>query len=334
MQYVRFGNAGIQVSRVCVGCMDFPERLDESESMRLIDTALENGVNLFDTADGYLGGASEEFLGRAFKDRRDQALIATKFWIRTYRRPNGGGCSRVHIMQAAEDSLRRLQTDYIDIYQMHHPDINTPVEETISTLDTLVKQGKIRYYGVSNHYAWQMAHMLAVSALHNWEPLVSVQCRYNVMDRPIEIEIAPFVQRFNIATMIYSPLQWGMLAGAFERGKPLPEDTRLGRSKRYKAEYLTDEAFDVVDRLKEIAARYGITLAQLSIAWLLAKPYVTTVILGGSKREHFEPLYSTPEITLDPEDVRQIDEAGARYRFIPFHNQGVVSGAPLGLNRM
>lgn len=331
MQYIRFGNAGIEVSRLALGCMDFPLRQDEATSQRILDTALDKGINLLDTADTYGSGRSEEVLGRILKDKRAQVILATKFWANMYKRPNGGGCSRVHIIQALDDSLRRLQTDYVDLYQLHHPDSKTPVEETISTLDTLVKQGKIRYYGVSNHYAWQMTHMLGVSALHDWEPLVSVQCRYNIIDRPIESEIVPFVQRFNIATMIYGPLDGGILAGAYHKGEAVSDDTRAGKYRKYQ-EKLTDEVYGLLDELRKIAEKYEIGMSKLAFAWLLSKPCVTTVLMGGSKPEHFDDLYGVEEIEVESADLERIDKLSGQWRYIPFHNQPVTEGAPLGLN--
>ncbi|MCL6519324.1 MAG: aldo/keto reductase [Armatimonadetes bacterium] len=331
MKYVKFGNAGIEVSKLALGCMDFPTRLDESEAQRVLDTALDHGVNLLDTADTYEKGRAEEVLGRILKGKRDRVILATKFWAKMYDRPNGRGCSRVHIINALEDSLRRLQTDWIDLYQLHHPDSNTPVEETISTLDNLIKQGKIRYYGVSNHYAWQMAHMLGVSALHNWEPLISVQCRYNIIDRAIENEIVHFVQRFNIATMIYGGLSGGILSGDYHRGdQPIP-GSRLARLKNYQAK-ITDATFDLLEKLEVLCKKYNIGMNQLAIAWLVSKPYVTTVLMGGSKPEHFEPIYNVLDLEIAPEDLQQIDEWSQQWRFIPFHNQRIVEGAAPALN--
>ncbi len=312
--------------------MDFPLRLDKTESARVLDTALDNGVNLLDTADIYGNGESEEVMGAILKGKRDRVMLATKFWAKMYDRPNGRGCSRVYLMQALEDSLRRLGTDYIDLYQLHHPDSDTPAEEVLSTLDALVKQGKVRYVGVCNHYAWQMAHMLGVSALHNWEPLVSIQCRYNVVDRAIESETVPFAQRFNIAMMVYGGLEGGILTGKHQRGEEPSEDSRVGRLRKYR-EKLTDEVFDVLDQLREIGEKNRIGMNQLAIAWLLSKPYVTTVIMGGSKPEHFEALYPTVELEVDPADLQRIDEIGKAYRYIPFHNQRIVEGAPVALNR-
>ena len=332
MKYTKLGNAGIEVSRLCLGCMDFPVRLAEPEAAQVLDTALDQGINFLDTADAYGNGKSEQVLGRLLKGKRDQVILATKFWVKMYDRPSGGGCSRVHVMHAIEDSLRRLQTDYIDLYQLHHPDPNTPVEETLSALDALVEQGKVRYVGVSNHYAWQMAHMLGVSALHNWEPLVSVQCRYNIIDRVIENETVPFCQRFNLAMMTYGPLAGGILTGKYRRGEQPPEGSRLaplGSEQRW----LTDETSDLLDELQKIAAKYEIGLNELAIAWLLCKPYVTTPILGGSKPEHFTQVYGTVDLRIEEADLQRMDELSGSYRYGPFSNQPISAGAPLALNR-
>ena len=331
MEYVRLGNAGIEVSRLCLGCMDFCERLDEGEAARVLDTALDNGVNFLDTADAYGRGHNEEVVGRLLRGKRHELVLATKFWVKMHKRPNGGGCSRLHILQAVEDSLRRLQTDYIDLYILHHPDPKTPVEETLSTLDTLVQQGKVRYLGVSNHYAWQMAHMLGVCALHNWEPLVSIQCRYNILDRVVENETLPFCERFNIATTIYGPQDRGILTGKYRRGEPVPEGSWLARYKRGQ-EKLTDELFDILDELEAIAARHDVPLNQLAVAWLLTKPAVTSVIMGGSRPEHFEQLYGALDVRLDPAAVRRIDELSLPYRYGEFVNQPIRQGPPVARN--
>lgn len=331
MQYVRLGNAGIEVSRLGLGCMDFPVRLGEAESAKLVGRAMEMGVNLLDTADTYDDGKSEEIVGRIIKGKRDQIVLATKFWAVMYKRPNGGGCSRVHIMQAVEDSLRRLGSDYIDLYQLHHPDPNTPVEEVLSTLDALVRQGKIRYIGVSNHYAWQMAHMLGVSALHNWEPLVSIQCRYNIIDRVLENETVPFCERFNIATLIYGPLNGGILAGKLHKGEAPPEGSRVGKARSYQ-DKLTEDAWHLLDELRGIAEKNNVGMNQLAFLWLLSKPVVTTILMGGSKPEHFEPIYGVGDLTIDPADLARIDEISGDWKYSPFHNQRMTHGAPLAEN--
>jgi len=332
MEYVRLGNAGIEVSRLCLGCMDFPLLLDEQESVRLVQTALDRGVNFIDTADAYGRGKSEEVLGRILKGRRDEVILATKSWAKMSDRTNDRGCSRLHLIYALENSLRRLRTDYLDLYQLHHPDPRTPVEESLSTLDTLVRQGKLRYIGVSNHYAWQMAHMLGISALHGWEPLVSVQSRYNILDRAVENEIVPFVQRFNIAMITYGPLDRGILTGKYRRGQDPPPGSYLARDK-WARKMLSDEVFDILDELRKIAQRYQIGTNQLAVAWLLSKPYVTSVIMGGSQAEHFEQLYSTMELKIDSADLDLIDKLSEAKRYRPFDNQPIVQGAPLALDR-
>ncbi len=334
MEYVKFGNSGMQVSRLCLGFMDLPNRVEEEEAIGVVHSALDHGINFIDCADAYGRGHAEEVLGRALVGRRDNVVIATKFWVRMGEGPNTGGCSRLHIMEAVEASLRRLQTDYIDLYLLHHPDPKTPVEETLSTLDTLIKQGKVRYIGVCNHYAWQMAHMLGVSALHNWEPLVCIQCRYNILDRAIENETVPFCQRFNIATMIYGPLCGGLLTGIYRRGEPLPEGARYKRSEFERKQEFDENLFDILEELEKIAGDYGIALTDLAYAWLLTKPYVTSVIMGGSRAKHYQALWDVMEVQINPEDIARIDELSQIRRYRPFANQPIIQGAPLALNRL
>ena len=330
MQYVRYGNTGMIVSRLCMGAMDFPGRIPDEDAMRLVHHALDQGINFIDTADAYGHGSSETLLGKALEGKRDDVVLTTKLWVPMYKRPGGRGCSRVHMIHACEDSLKRLQTDWVDLYQLHHPDADTPVEETISTLDLLVKQGKIRHWGVSNHYAWQMAHMLGVSALHNWEPLVSIQCRYNILDRPAEMETVPFCRRFNIAMITYGPLCGGFLSGIHRRGQEPPEGSRVARAYR---RMITDELFDTLEALEPIAAKYEIGLNQLAVLWVLSKPYVTCPIIGGSKPEHFEPMYGLTEMKLEEEDVKRIDELSAKSVYKPFENQPIKQYTPPAMNR-
>ena len=332
MEYVRFGNTGIRVSRLCLGCMDFPERVDAAESARIVATALDKGINFLDTADVYGKGESEKVLGKVLKGRRNQVILATKFWAQMYPDPNGKGCSRIHILRAVEDSLRRLQTDYLDLYQLHHPAGDAPVEEILSTLDTLVKQGKVRYIGVCNHYAWQVAHMLGVSALHNWEPVVSIQCSYSILDRVIENETVPFAERFNLATMMYSPLCRGALTGKYRRGEKAPEES-FGATRTWFMKELTDAAFDILDGLRPIAEKYGIGMNQLAVAWVLSKPYVTSLILGGATAAHSVPLYDTLKLQIDPADLKRIDDISEARRFRAFLNQPIVHGPPIALDR-
>lgn len=333
MEYLKFGNAGIEVSRLCLGCMNFPLALEEKEAANLLGTALDHGINFLDTADVYGDGKSEEVLGRLLKSKREQVILATKYYHPMYPWPTGRGASRVHIMQAVEDSLQRLQTDYIDLYQMHDPDENTPIEETLSTLDTLVKQGKIRYIGMSNHVGWQMAHMLGLSALHNWEPLIAAQCEYSMLQRSMEMDTAGFCQRFNIATMAYSPLAGGILTGKYKRGQKPPKDTRGATNEGIETLMADERIYDILDELGNMADRYGIRMHQLSMAWVLSKPFITTPIIGGRRPEHFAPMWDILDITIDEADLQRIDEITDAYRAAPLTYGEVSQSVALALNR-
>ena len=343
LETIKFGNAGIRVSKLCFGAMNFFEKKEEPDAIRVVHEALDAGINFFDTADAYGadkngGSKSEEVLGRALKEKRDHIVLATKLWVPMYEGDlNSRGCGRYHMMRAVEDSLRRLGTDRIDLYQLHHPDKDAPVEETLSTLDTLVKQGKIRYFGVSNHFAWQMAHMLGVSALHDWEPLVSIQCHYNLFNRAVEIETAPFCERFNIAAITYGPLSGGVLSGKVKRGQPLPEGSRVekygGLSKISKkpagrsAEEHEEMIYSVLDEMETIAERYEIGINQLAVKWVLSKEWVTCPILGGRNSDHFAPMYRLFDFEIDADDIKRLDELTEPFKYAPFENQPIVSGA-------
>ena len=335
MEYVVFGNTGLKVSRFCLGAMNFPLQCDFETTVATFQDAFDAGVSFIDNADAYGRGESEEVMGRALKQtsvERTNLVIATKCWVKMFDREGGGGregggCSRRHIIQACDDSLRRLQTDYIDLYQLHHPDPITPVEEVLEALDTLIKSGKVRYVGVANHYAWQMAEMLGKAALHDLQPIVSAQVRYNIMDRVIETETIPFCRKFNVAIMGYGPLNGGILTGKYQRGEAPPEGSRFAH-RRAAEKYLTDDVFDMVDELTAIAERNGMAINQLAMKWVLSKPAITTPILGGSRREHFQPMYGLFEMEVDPADLELIDEMSAGYRYQEFANQAAVDGYP------
>lgn len=343
METIKYGNAGITVSKLCFGAMNFFENKEESDSIRIVHEALDAGINFFDTADGYGtdkngGSESEEVLGRALKEKRNHVVLATKLWVSMYKDDlNGRGCGRYHMMRAVEDSLRRLGTDHIDLYQLHHPDKAAPIEETLGTLDTLIKQGKIRYFGVSNHYAWQMAHMLGVSALHNWEPMVSIQCHYNLFNRVVETETVPFCKRFNIAAITYGPLSGGVLSGKIKRGQPLPAGSRVekigGLSKIVKkptgrtSEQHENMIYDVLDELEQLSTKYEVGVNQLAMKWVLSKDWVTCPILGGRSSEHFAPMYKLFDFSIDAADIERLDKMTEPFRYAPFENQGIIGGA-------
>lgn len=332
MKYVKFGNAGVQVSAVCLGAMTFYERCDEQTSIDVVRRAFDMGVNFIDTADAYGRGASEEFLAKALEGIRDDIFLATKFWVPMWRkRVNGRGCSRFHIVKAVDASLKRLNTDRIDLLQLHHPDPLVSAEEILSTLDNLIKQGKVLYVGVSNHFAWQMAHMLGVSALHNWEPIISIQCRYNMLDRVAELETVPFCQRFNIAMMGYGPQDGGILTGKYQRGAQVPPDSRVGQIKSMQAK-LTPELFDLLDKVKEVADKYGIGTNQLAVKWVMEQPLCVVPIIGGGKPEHFDPLYEVVDLQIDPADIQSLNELTEAYKYKEWDNQPMAAGTSPALN--
>jgi aryl-alcohol dehydrogenase-like predicted oxidoreductase len=334
MRYVKFGNAGVEVSAVCLGAMTFYERNEESVAIGMVRRAYDLGVNFIDTADSYGLGKSEQFLSRALAGIREHIFLCTKFYIpyAPTRRAGGGlACSRAHIVRAVETSLKNLGTEYVDLLLMHHPNPAVSVEETLSAMDQLVRQGKVLYLGVSNHFAWQMAHMLGVAALHAWEPIICVQARYNMLDRLVEQEMVPFCQRFNMAMMAYGPQDGGILADRYQRGEPIPEGSRVAAIPSMQAK-LTDEFFDLLDQIREIGLRNGMTLAQLAIRWLLEQPFCCVPVLGGGRPEHFDPLYEAVDKTLPPDDLALLNKLTYQYKFGEYQNQPFTAGSSPALN--
>jgi len=320
MEYTRFGNTGMEISRLSLGTMTFGGKLDRAECARVVDEALDKGVNLIDTADSY--GDSEEILGAILTpEKRERIFLATKVYLRFCREGRIARNSRTNIFSSLERSLRLLKTDYVDLYQLHHPDPSSPIEETLETLDTIVKQGKARYVGVSNHYAWQMAHMLGEAKARGYVPIVSYQANYSILDRQIEFEALEFVRKFNIALMCYSPLSSGVLTGKYHTGKGVPEGSRA-TSLRYVERYLEDETVSaIVAELKAVAAEQELEMNQLAILWLLGKSDVTTVILGGSRPDHFSQIYEIADRTLPEEVVDKIDALSEPRIYSPYINQ-------------
>jgi len=332
MEYVKYGNAGIEVSRICLGAMTFYERMEEQEAIDLVRRCLDAGVNFIDTAESYGRGASEQFLAKALKGVRENVIIATKVFSgrRTGRR-RGADCSRLNVIRAVDKSLRDLGTDYIDIYMCHHPDPRTSFEETYSTLDGLVKQGKIRYLGMCNAYAWQVAHCLGLCANYGWEPPVSLQFSYNLIDRVGELETLPMTNRFNLVCQTYGPQAGGLLTGKYQRGQPLPEGSRAAKMPFF-AQRLTDDVFDLLEEMERMAAKYDITMGQLSVCWILSRPGLFVPIIGGSRAEHIEPLLKCPEIEIEQEDLDKLTEMSERYIYKPWGNQPNSSAPSPALN--
>ncbi len=329
MEYVRFGNTGMQVSRFALGAMLIGRKMDLKQSGKVLDDAMDAGVNFIDTAESY--GDSEQFLGQLLKDRRERVYLATKLHRMRARDGKTGRNSRANIAFCLEQSLRRLQTDHLDLYQLHHPDQSTPLQETMSALDQAVRQGKVRYVGVSNHFAWQMAWMLGESRAHHWEPIVSVQSAYSLFDRTVEPEIAPFCSCFNIAMMVYSPLCGGVLTGKYQRDQSPPDGSRAQRDWVSQGHLADSRTFDVLDQLQAVAVGLNLSIAQLAVLWLKAKPYATTLLLGGSRPEHYRPLYEVADRSLPVETVTALDELTKSWRYRAPINAVDEPGPPQGL---
>ncbi|MCI0887809.1 MAG: aldo/keto reductase [Chloroflexi bacterium] len=288
MEYARLGSTGLKVSRVCIGTNMFgADYVDDARAISVVHAALDNGVNFIDTADAYNDGRSEEVVGKAVKGRRSDYVVATKGFVATGPGENDRGLSRKHLMDAVEDSLRRLGTDYIDLYQLHYWDPDTPLEETLGTLDDLVHQGKIRYIGCSNFAAWQLCRALWVSDKNGFARIESLQPEYNFGKRDIEAELFPLCEDQGVGVIPYQVLMGGVLTGAYDRAIEPGSDTHMAsrHAARARNTYWTDENFDRVERMRSIAADLGCEVPQLVVAWVLSKPVVTSVIVGSSRPE-------------------------------------------------
>jgi 1-deoxyxylulose-5-phosphate synthase len=318
MQFRKLGNTGVKISTISIGAMTYSNQLAETEAINLIKSALADGINSIDTADGY--GLSEEFVGKAVKGVRDSVFIATKVGAPLSMGPganiNERGLSRKHILRQVETSLKRLQTDYIDLYYCHQPDYDVPIEETLNTLHNLVRQGKVRFIGCSNFYAWQIAKALGVSARYNLPRFECTESPYNLLTRDIEMELIPLCAREGVGMTIYNPLAGEMLTGRHEFGKP-PVEGRLtmqGLGKLYYDRYWSDVNFKAVDRFKELAAGHGCTLPQFALAWLLNCPTVTSVLSGFLNLDQMKENIAAADIKLTPEEIKACDEVWAMFR--------------------
>jgi aryl-alcohol dehydrogenase-like predicted oxidoreductase len=305
VEYVYLGRTGLKVSRFCLGTMTYGDwDLDENTSLSIIDRVLDSGINFLDTADTYGKGTSEEIIGKAIKGRRDRVIVATKFKVRTAEGPNGEGASRYRIMHQVEASLKRLNTDYIDLYQVHRPDPHTPLDETLRALDDLVKQGKVRYIGCSNFEAWRMVESLWVSDKMNLERFVTNQPSYSIFNRYIEQEILPASERHGLATLAYSPLDGGWLSGKYRVGQPMPENSR---GERMDLESPTNRAkLEKVEQLAQWAESRGMRLGQFALAWLLHRSSVIPVVGIRNEKQLADNLRAL-EVKLSEEDIQQVN---------------------------
>ena len=302
MQKRKLGKSDIEVSAVGLGCNNFGRRMHDVEPIRaVVHRALDLGVTLFDTAEIYgEGGKSEQFLGQVFGARRKDVVIATKFGY-------GGGASRPSIMRSVEGSLRRLRTDWIDLYQVHFPDPRTPLEETLRALDELVRQGKVRAIGLSNHSPSKVAEAQDVAQRQSLTPVATCQDQYSLLERGIERDLTPLMRQRGISLLPYSPLASGLLSGKYRRGAPLPKGARLAGSSHHAADFLNQRNWAMIEQLQAFAARSGRSMLEIAFGWLLAKPVTASVIAGATTPEQVEQNVRAGAVTLSAEDVAALD---------------------------
>jgi aryl-alcohol dehydrogenase-like predicted oxidoreductase len=314
VQYVRLGQTGMKVSRICLGMMTYGTSqwrdwvLNEDESRPFVQRALELGVNFFDTADMYSLGVSEEITGRALRDfaQRDEVIVATKVFHAMSDDVNARGLSRKHILDAIDASLRRLGMDYVDLYQIHRWDYETPIEETMEALTDVVRAGKARYIGASSMWAWQFAKAQYVARLHGWTPFVSMQNHYNLVYREEEREMIPLCLDQGVGLIPWSPLARGFLAGNRTRDKG--GETSRSRTDNYAHDlYYRDDDFDIVDHVVALAQKRGRSPAQIALAWMLHKPGITSPIIGASKMPHLEEALAAIDIALDDDEITLLE---------------------------
>jgi aryl-alcohol dehydrogenase-like predicted oxidoreductase len=312
MQQRTLGSSGLRVSVVGLGCNNFGNRTDPAASRKVIDRAIEAGITLFDTADIYGNfGGSETILGESLGKRRAEIVLATKFSgpmdpAKTHR-----DTSRRYIVAAAEASLRRLRTDWIDLYQVHFPDPQTPIEETLSALDDLVHAGKVRYVGCSNFASWQVADAQWTARDRRLTPFVSVQDEYSLLVRGIEREVLPVTEHFGMGLLPYFPLAGGLLTGKYQRGTPFPEGSRLTKNQSFADRYMTDAHVAKVEALRAFCTQRGHALVELAFSWLLARPAIASVIAGATKAEQIDANVSAAGWSLSADDLAEIDELTA-----------------------
>jgi aryl-alcohol dehydrogenase-like predicted oxidoreductase len=315
MEYIRLGSTGMKVSRVCLGCMSYglpgehnPWVLDEEQSRPYIKRALEAGINFFDTANVYSSGMSETVLGNAMRDfaKRDEVVIATKVRFPMGQGPNDYGLSRKHILSSIDASLKRLKMDYVDLYQIHRWDYETPIEETMETLHDIVRAGKVRYIGASAMFAWQFAKAQYTADLYGWTRFVSMQNHYNLLYREDERELIPFCQDQEVGLIPFSPLARGLLARKPEQNQ---KDTlRYQSDALAKSRYTQADNLTTIERVQEVADARGVPMAQVALSWMYGKPYITSPIIGATKPHHLDDAIASVELQLSEDEVKRLEE--------------------------
>ena len=330
MEYRLLGGSGLKVSVLSFGAATFGGgneffkawgQTDVDEAKRLLDLCFDAGVNLFDTADGYSDGRSEEILGAALEGRRDKALISTKTYFRIGDGPNDAGTSRGRMRKALEASLKRLRTDYVDIYHMHAFDALTPIEEVQDTLQSFVREGKVRYTAASNFSGWHLMKSLAVADRHGWPRFVAHQVYYSLIGRDYEWELMPLAKEERVGALVWSPLGWGRLTGKIRRGQPLPETSRLHKAADGGPTMSDEYLYSVVDALDAVAAETGKTVPQVALNWLLQRPTVSSLILGARNEEQLKQNLGAVGWNLTAEQVAKLDAASAVIPAYPYWHQ-------------
>ncbi len=310
MEYRPLGRTGVMVSPLCLGAMNFGDPTGKEESIAIINRALEAGINFIDTANVYNAGESERIVGQALKEngRRDQVVLATKVHGRMGDDPNEQGASRYHVLKACEDSLRRLQTDHIDLYQLHRPSLTIPVDETLRAFDDLIRAGKVRYIGCSTYPAWMVMEALAVSERDGLARYISEQPPYNLLDRRVENELIPLCQKYGLAVLPWSPLAGGILAGLYPPDGQIPEGSRATRAGEFFRARVTHKGREVAAKVGGMAQARGLTTAQLALLWVKDQPGVTSPIIGPRTMTHLEEAIAVMDMTLNDTDRPRFDE--------------------------
>lgn len=313
MKFRQLGNTGLIVSEVALGTMQFGGKMNmgnlgQEETNRMVKLALDHGINFIDTADVYSRGESENLVGNAVKGLRRELVLATKFRLPMGSNVNHSGATRVNIMREVEDSLRRLQTDYIDLYQVHGWDSITPLEETVRTLDDLVRQGKVRYIGLSNLMSWQAASAVMLQERLGLERYATAQMYYSLVGRDLEHEFVSFAEYHHLGVLVWSPLAGGFLTGKYSRGNPPPSDSRFAEAGQF-VPFDKEKGFRILDVLRKVAGRNGVSPARTAIAWLLQRPAVSSVIIAARKLEHLEDNIAAVDLNLSKVDIQELDDS-------------------------
>ena len=333
MDYRQLGSSGLRVSALTLGTMTFGGQgnfakvgsTDVATARRQVDMCVDAGINLIDTADVYSRGASEEIVGEVLDGRRDELLLATKVRMRMGDGPNMEGLSRHHVIEGCEASLRRLRTDHIDLYQVHEWDGSVPLEETLSALDQLVHDGKVRYVGVSNYAGWQLMKALGISERHGLERFVSQQIYYSLQERSAEYELIPAAADQGLGTLVWSPLAGGLLSGKYRRGEDAPEGSRRFAGWSEPPVYDEGKLYDTVETLVEIGEGHGVSAAQVALAWLLTRPTISSVVVGARTDEQLADNLQAAELRLSPDELTAIEQVSRPNLLYPYWHQWQTS---------